>query len=77
MKPSCQRVLEALKAAHGEWVWGVTLAQPGVGGLRFGGRIHELRAMGYTIERRSSKRSAVDEYRLVEQPVQQTMGLAS
>lgn len=47
-----------------------------VSGYRFGGRIHELRHdFGYTIERRSSKRSAVDEYRVVES-VQLTLDVA-
>jgi hypothetical protein len=73
MKPSCARTLARLRAAHGQWVPGLALAMPDTGGLRFGGRIHELRHdFGYTIERRSSKRSSVDEYRLVE-PEQLTL----
>lgn len=75
MKPSCARVLARLRAADGQWVPGVALAMPDTGGLRFGGRIHELRQMGYRIERQSSKRSAVDEYRLIEQPEQLRIAL--
>jgi hypothetical protein len=46
-----------------------------VGGFRFGGRIHELRHdYGLTIERRSDPRSAVDQYRLVEEL---TLGLTA
>jgi biotin operon repressor len=76
LKPSTRRVLDRLRAADGAWVSGNRLAD--VGGYRFGGRLYELRQMGYTIERRSAPNgSAVDEYRLVEQPVQQTMDLAS
>lgn len=66
MKPSCKRVLARLRASDGGWVRGNELAE--VGGFRFGGRIHELRHdYGYTIERRSDPRSAVDQYRLVEE----------
>lgn len=75
MKPSCARVLARLRVANGNWVPGMALAMPDTGGLRFGGRIHELRQMGFTIERRSSKRSAVDEYRLIEQPEQLRIAL--
>jgi hypothetical protein len=77
VKPTCKRVLERLRAAESGWVRGLDLAAPDVGGLRFGGRIHELRAMGYVIERRSDPRSSVDQYRLVEQPVQTTAGLVA
>lgn len=78
MKPTCKRVLGRLRAAEGGWVRGLDLAAPDVGGLRFGGRIHELRQMGYEIERRSdpSGKSAVDQYRLIEQPVQLTFDAA-
>lgn len=68
MKPSTRKTLERLRAAEGGWVRGNDLAL--VGGYRFGGRIHELRRMGYQIERRSDPNSAVDQYRLVEQPRQ-------
>ena len=72
MKPTARRCLEALRAANGGWVRGMLLASPDVGGLRFGGRLHELRALGYRIERRSdpSGKTAVDQYKLVEQPEQ-------
>lgn len=75
LKPSTQRCLDRLRAADGAWLSGNALAD--VSGWRFGGRIHELRQAGYVIERRSSKRSAVDEYRLVEKPQQLTLGVAS
>lgn len=72
MKPTCKRVLQRLRAAEGGWVRGLDLAAPDVGGLRFGGRLHELRQMGYQIDRRSdpSRKTAVDQYRLVEKPEQ-------
>jgi biotin operon repressor len=73
LKPSAARALARLRQANGAWISGNALAE--VSGWRFGGRIHELRQMGYTIERRSSKRSAVDEYRLVEQPEQLRIAL--
>lgn len=74
MKPSCARVLARLRAAGGAYVRGLDLASPDVGGLRFGGRIHELRHdYGYVIERRSDPKSAVDQYRLVEKPEQLTL----
>ena len=63
MKPSARRVLNVLLAAKGGWVRGRDLAE--VGGYRFGGRLYELRHQyGYTIERRSDPRSAVDQYRV-------------
>jgi hypothetical protein len=81
VKPSCARVLARLRAADTAWVRGLDLASPDVGGLRFGGRIHELRQMGYLIEDRPdpSGRTRVWQYRLLPppEPVQQTMGLAS
>ena len=77
MKPTCKRVLERLRAAESGWVRGLDLSHPDVGGLRFGGRIHELRKMGYQIERRSdaSGKSAVDQYRLIIKPEQTTLGM--
>lgn len=76
MKPSCARVLTRLQSASPNWVRGVELAAPDCGGLRFGGRLHELRAMGHRIERRSDPRSAVDQYRwLPAEPVQMAAGL--
>jgi hypothetical protein len=69
-----QRVLLRLAEAEGGWVWGVTLAD--VGGYRFGARIYELRHEdGYVIERRTSPRSAVDQYRLVPQDEQLRIAL--
>lgn len=79
MKPSCARTLARLKSANGQWVPGLALAMPDTGGLRFGGRVHELRQMGYVIEDRPdpSGRTKVHQYRLVEQPVQQTLGMTA
>ena len=67
------RVLDLLDHARGEWVTGVALA--GVGGYRFGARIHELRQDGWVIERRTDPRSAVDQYRLVPQDEQLRIAL--
>ena len=76
MKPTARRALALLRSVDGAWISGNRLAQ--VAGYRYGGRLYELRQAGYIIERRSAPNgSAVDEYRLVEQPVQTTMGLAS
>lgn len=61
-------VLQVLRAHAGEWVSGVDLAMAG-GGFRYGARIYELRQAGHVIEKRKSERSAVDEYRLVEEAV--------
>ena len=73
MKPSTRRCLDRLRA--GGWVSGNALFQ--VAGTRYGGRIFELRhEYGYTIERRSAPNgSAVDEYRLIEQPEQLSIAL--
>ena len=46
------RVLHALETAHPEGVPTAVLCQPQVGGVRFGGRIHELRQEGYQIRTR-------------------------
>ena len=73
MKPSTSRALAALQ--HGQWTSGNELAR--VCGWRFSARLFELRAAGYRIERRSSRTSAVDDYRLVVEPVHTEMGLAS
>ncbi len=72
MKPTCKAVLARLSAADGAWVRGIDLAHPDVGGLRFGGRIHELRQMGYAIEDRPdpSGKTKVHVYRLVTEPKQ-------
>ena len=61
-----EAVLRYLQAHANEWVEGMRLMNAEVGGTRAGGRIHELREMGYVIEARPSKRSAVFEYRLVD-----------
>lgn len=75
MKPSCARVLQQLRLYSGGWVRGVELARPDVGGLRFGGRIHELRQLGYDIEDKPdpSGKTRVHLYRLVEAPRQLTL----
>jgi hypothetical protein len=79
MKPSCERVLARLRAADGGWVPGLALAMPDTGGLRFGGRIHELRQMGYAIEDQPDPtgRTRVHQYRLPVEPVQMRLGIAS
>ena len=60
-----QAVLAYLQAHPNQWVAGMELMNAEVGGTRAGARIMELRQEGYEIERRSSERSAVHEYRLV------------
>ena len=60
-------VLRYLQARANQWTPGMELMNAEVGGTRAGGRIHELREMGYIIEARPSKRSAVFEYRLVDE----------
>lgn len=60
-----QLVYDYLRARANEWVPGLELMNAEVGGIRAGARIYELRQEGVQIERRSSKRSEVDEYRLV------------
>lgn len=73
MKPSTTRCLMALLSAGG-WISGNALAD--AVGWRYSARIYELRAEGYTIERRSARNgSAVDEYRIVQGPVQMAAGL--
>ena len=78
-KPTCKRVLARLRAAGGGWVRGIDLAAPDCGGLRFGGRVHELRQMGHNIEDRPdpSGKTRVHVYRLVTEPVQQTLDLVA
>lgn len=44
------RVLECLKP--GDWISNIELSHPDVGGLRFGGRLKELRDDGWLIEKR-------------------------
>lgn len=76
MKPSTRRALALLTSADGAWLSGNRLFE--VSGTRYGARLFELRAMGYVIEKRPAPNgSHVPEYRLVPEPVQQTMGLAS
>lgn len=77
MKPSCARVLARLRAANGGYVRGIDLAQPDCGGLRFGGRIHELRQMGYGILDRPdpSGKTRVHQYALPVAPEQQSLRL--
>lgn len=65
MKPSAARCLQRLRQAGGSWVSGNELAE--AVGWRYSARLYELRAEGFTIERRSSRNgSAVDDYRIVE-----------
>lgn len=75
--PSARRVLERLRLANGAWVRGIDLAHPDVGGLRFGGRIHEIRRAGYRIEDRPdpSGKTAVHQYRYVAEPEQLEMAI--
>jgi hypothetical protein len=73
VKPSCARVLHRLQAAEGAWVSGLALYTPDVGGLRYGGRIEELRKAGHNIEGRPdpSRRTRVWQYRYIApEPVQ-------
>jgi hypothetical protein len=77
MKPSAARVLSRLRAADGAFVRGLDLASPDVGGLRFGGRLHELALLGYRIEKRRDPKSAVWQYRLIEKPEQLRLEIAS
>lgn len=76
MKPTARRALALLRSTDGAWISGNRIAE--VAGYRFGGRLFELRQAGFRIERRSAPNgSPVDEYRLLEKPVQQSMDLAS
>lgn len=71
LKPSAQRTLARLRAANGGWVGSVALSMPDAGGLRFGGRLMEIRQAGYVIEKRPIPHRSTWEYRLVEAgPVQ-------
>lgn len=58
------RVLDYLKARRGEWVTNVTLASPEIGGLRFGGRLKELRDDGWQIETQTPAAGGTYRYRL-------------
>ena len=55
MKPTSRRVLKALMAVGGLGATTRELCQPDVGGVRFGGRIHELRGMGFRIDARRER----------------------
>lgn len=65
LKQSALRVIAYLQARQGEWVTNVELAHKDVGGLRFGGRIFELRAHGWIIEDQRPERGGVWRYRLI------------
>lgn len=52
MKPTARRVLKALIAVGGQGATTRELCQPTVGGSRFGGRLFELREMGFQIDAR-------------------------
>jgi len=72
--PSARKALMALRAAGGGWISGNRLAD--AAGYRFSARLHELRAAGYVIERRTAADgSPVDWYRLVEKPEQMRMAI--
>lgn len=64
MKQTSLQILNVLQQAKGCWVHYATLAA--VGGVRFGGRLFELRREGYDIEQRGSGRSS--QYRLISSP---------
>lgn len=49
LKPSARRVLVALRNAGAPGLTTAQLCQPGVGGVRFGARIMELRSVGFTV----------------------------
>lgn len=59
-----EATLSYLSKREGQWVPGLELMNERVGGLRAGARIYELRKEGYQIDKRPSKTSDVDEYRL-------------
>jgi len=64
-KPTnASRILKVLRDADGQWVSGLALMRPDVGGSRFSARIEELRRKDHVIEGRRSERGAVWEYRL-------------
>lgn len=58
MKPTTKRVLRALIAAGSAGATTRDLCQPDVGGVRFGGRLHELRGMGLNIETRRERQGS-------------------
>lgn len=67
LKPTTRRVLRALIAAGGRGATTHELCQPQVGGTRFGGRLHELRELGFVIARRQ-ERAGRWRYWLVSSP---------
>ena len=69
MKPSALRVARTLLAAPGRTLTTHELAQPNVGGLRFGARIAELREAGCEIETKVVKRSGCT-YTLLSWPTE-------
>lgn len=79
MKPTCARVLAKMQATPGQWVRGIDLAAPDCGGLRFGGRVHELRQMGHNIEDRADPqgRTRVHQYRWLPPDEQTNLGLTA
>lgn len=64
LKPSARRVLVALQNAGEQGATTAQLCQPGVGGVRFGARIAELRAAGVAITARQLRPGSY-RYRLV------------
>ena len=72
-----EAVLHYLQAHANTWVGGMKLMNAEVGGTRAGGRIHELRKEGFVIEARPSKRSAVFDYRLVDERQMSLFGEAA
>lgn len=72
-KPTnASRILKVLRDADGQWVSGLALMRPDVGGSRFSARIEELRRQDHVIEGRRSERSAVWEYRLKKDGTKET-----
>lgn len=67
MPPTSKRVLKALVAVGGIGATTRELCQPDVGGVRFGGRIHELRGLGYRIDTRR-ERNGSNRYWLRDSP---------
>lgn len=64
LKPSTRRVLSALTAAGERGLTTAQLCQPGVGGVRFGARVLELRSVGFTIAA-SQERPGSYRYKLI------------
>lgn len=50
MCPAARRVLAKLIGAGERGATTAELCQPGVGGVRFGARVHELRGLGFRID---------------------------